>query len=110
MRRGRRLRYLLPLGEVAADRVQVAVAAYRRVGEIGERPAAHERMERGARGVEDSNEVLERLAEPLSGKREPPSCQGGKGEHRVRPQRDEQRLGVGDQPLGSLVLALLRTR
>src|SRR4051812_37308039 len=53
VRRGRRLRDLLPLGEVAADRVEVAVAAYRRVGEIGERPAADEGMERGALGVED---------------------------------------------------------
>ena len=109
MRRACRRGDLLPLGEVAANRVEVAVAAHRRIGEIGERPAADERMEGDARGVEDPNEVLVRLAEPLSGKRQPASREGGEGKHRVRPQRDEHRLGLGDQALGGLVLALLRT-
>ena len=66
-------------------------------------------MERDARGVEDPNEVLVRLAEPLSGERQPAARECGEGKHRVRPQRDEQRLGLGDQALGGLVFALLRT-
>jgi hypothetical protein len=108
MGRRRRRRDLLPLGEVAAESIQVAIAPYCSVGEIGERPAADERMERGARGVEDPNKVLVRLAEPLSGERQPASGQGGKGKHRVCPEGDEHGLGIGDQALGGLVIALLR--
>src|SRR5262249_50834264 len=62
---------LLPLGEVAVDALEVAVAPYRSVGEVGEHPAAVEPMERSAFVVEDPNEVLVRLPKPLSGERQP---------------------------------------
>jgi Metallo-beta-lactamase superfamily len=79
------------------------------IGEIGECPTADERMERDARRVEDPNEVLIRLAEPLSGKRQPAARECSESKHRVCPQRDEQRLRLGDQALGGLVFTLLRT-
>ena len=83
MRRGRLSGDLFPLGEVAANCVEVAVASNCRIGQIGERPAADEGMERDARGVEDPNEVLVRVAEPLAGKRQPAARECGEGEHRV---------------------------
>ena len=73
-------RDLLPLAQNAANQIEVAVAVYGRLDQVGERPAAHEGLVGGVGGSEDADQVGVRLGGPL----------GREGRSSAR-QRDQRR-------------------
>ena len=103
-------RHRFPLAQEPVHDLAVAVALKGRVGEVGQHPAADELLVGGVVRVEDPKQVRVRLGEALVRERLPAACQRDQREQRVRPERQEHRLGRADEPLGGLVRAHLDGR
>jgi hypothetical protein len=109
MRCARGCCYRTPLEQDLVHDLAVTIAKTGRVGEIGQRPTADELLECDVVRVEDPQQVRERLGEALVGKRLSAACQRDQREKRVRPERQERRLGRVDELLGGLVRATPRS-
>ena len=67
---------LLPVVEVVANKVEVSVGVDGGLGEVGEGPAAHERLVGGVGGREDAGQLGERLGGSVCREGRASACHG----------------------------------
>jgi hypothetical protein len=92
---------------MAADEIQITVAADRRVDEIGERCPTQERLERNIGRIKESCNVLVGVGKPSGGEFGATSGECDHGKERSCSQLQKHCLRLGNEVLGGIVVAAL---